>query len=92
LGVNKGTSIEDPADFYMLGQENAIAIISKEDIQEFLVAVPDGIEAHIPFEKLEFIFKPEDVSVRNLVAVNYKEVKRHAQKDLIEQVKRNIKS
>lgn len=91
LGVNKGTTIEDPADFYMLGQENAIAIISKDDIKDYLVSVPDGIEAHIPFDSLEFIFKPEDVSVDRLVAVNYKEVKRQAQKALIEEVKQNVK-
>ena len=84
LGANKGTTIDNPADFYLLGQEDAIAIISKEDIKPYLVGVPDGIEAHIPFEALDFIFKPEDILVDELLEVNYKEQKRKMQRALIE--------
>ena len=86
LGTNKGTTIENPADYYLLGQENAIAIISSEDVKPFLVSVPDGIEAHIPFEQLQFVFRPEDVVVDTLVEVSYKQEKRAMQRKLIESI------
>jgi len=86
LGKNKGVEIENPADYYILGQENAIAIISSADVKPYLVAVPDGIEAHIPFESLEFIFKPNDVSIDKLVEVSYKQEKRAMQRKLIESI------
>jgi hypothetical protein len=71
LGKNKGTTIENPADFYMLGQQDSIAIISGEDIKKYLVAVPDGIEAHIPFDAVNFVF--EKIGMNRLVDVNFKE-------------------
>lgn len=86
LGENKGTSIEDPADFYILGQQNAMAIISWEDINPYLVSVSDGIEAHIPFDAVEFIFRPEDVNASELVEVSYKAQKRKMQRQLIESI------
>ena len=86
LGANKGTTIDNPADYYLLGQENAIAMISSEDVKPYLVAVPDGIEAHIPFESLAFIFRPEDVFVDTLVEVSYKQEKRAMQRKLIESI------
>jgi hypothetical protein len=92
LGKNKGVTINNPANFYMIGQQNSIAIISWDEIEEFLVGVPDGIEAHIPFEKLSFVFTPTDVNENTLIKVNYKEVKRQVQKDLIESVKKIVKN
>jgi hypothetical protein len=92
LGKNKGVTINNPANFYMIGQQNSIAIISWNEIEEFLVGVPDGIEAHIPFEKLSFVFTPTDVNENTLIKVNYKEVKRQVQKDLIESVKKIVKN
>lgn len=86
LGANKGTTIDNPADYYLLGQEDSIAIISGEDVKPYLVGVPDGIEAHIPFDKLDFIFKPEDVLVDTLVEVSYKQEKRKMQRALIESI------
>ena len=86
LGANKGVNIDNPADYYMLGQENAIALISSDDIKPFLVSVADGIEAHIPFEKLEFIFRPEDVFVDCTIDVSYKKEKRAMQRKLIESI------
>jgi len=86
LGEHKGTEVSDPADFYMIGQQDSIAIISWEEIKEFLVAVPDGIEAHIPFESLTFVFTPSDVETSSLVDVNYKQIKAEAQRKLIESI------
>jgi hypothetical protein len=56
-GSNKGTKIEKPADYYIICQENAMAIISGVDLQNYLVAKGDGIDARIPYSKMSFIFK-----------------------------------
>lgn len=84
LGKNKGTTIENPADFYLLGQQDSIAIISGDDVKKYLVAVPDGIEAHIPFDAVDFVF--ERVQPDLLVEVSYKEQKRAMQRALIESI------
>ena len=86
LGANKGVEVSDPADYYMIGQQDAIALMSWEEIKPYLVSVPDGIEAHIPFEALTFIFRPEDVAVEKTVPVDYKRVKAEAQRKLIESI------
>jgi len=85
LGAHKGTTVDNPADFYMIGQQDAIAIISWEDIKDHLVAVSDGIEARIPFDKLSFIFKCEDIDYSDeLIDCDYKQIKMDAQRTLIE--------
>jgi len=86
LGVNKGTTIDNPADFYMIGQQDAIAIISSEELKPFLVAVPDGIEAHIPFSALTLVFTPSDISNVVTKTVNYKSEKLKAQRKIIESI------
>jgi hypothetical protein len=89
LGANKGVTISDPADFYMIGQQDAIAIISFKEVEPFLVSVADGIEAHIPFENLTFMFKPTDITVATTVTLDYKQIKAEAQRKLIEGVLSN---
>jgi hypothetical protein len=84
LGKSKGVEIDNPADFYVLGQQDSIAIISGTDIKQYLVAVPDGIEAHIPFDAVEFAF--QKVKPEFLVEVSYKEQKRAMQRELIESI------
>lgn len=87
LGSHKGITVDHPADFYMIGQQDAIAIISWEDIQNYLVAVPDGIEARIPFDKLSFIFDFNDIELGNeeiKIETDYKQIKMDAQRTLIE--------
>lgn len=86
LGSHKGTKIANPADYYMIGQQDAIAIISWNDIQPYLVAVPDGIETHIPFDKLSFVFLPHEVEANSKLDVNYKQIKAEAQLRLIESI------
>ena len=87
LGKNKGTDISDPADFYMIGQQDSIAIISFKDVKPFLVGVPDGIEAHIPFEALTFVFTPEEVEVNSALELDYKKAKLAAQRKIIEEAR-----
>jgi hypothetical protein len=85
LGVHKGITIDHPADFYMIGQQDSIAIISWEDIQNYLVALPDGIEARIPFDALSFIFDFNDIDYKdNKIDCDYKKIKMDAQRELIE--------
>jgi hypothetical protein len=86
LGKYKGTVIDDPADYYMIAQQDSIAIISWEEINPYLVGVPDGIEAHIPFGKLEFIFRPNNITVGTAVKFSYKEEKDALQRKLIESI------
>ena len=86
LGKNKGTTIADPADYYIFAQENAMAVISYEELKPYLVSVPDGIEAHVPFEKLSMIFTPADVKEIVKVDFDYKAVKAAAQRKLIESI------
>jgi len=87
LGKNKGTDISDPADFYMIGQQDSIAIISFKDVEPYLVGVPDGIEAHIPFEALTFVFTPEEVEVNSALELDYKKAKLAAQRKIIEEAR-----
>jgi len=86
LGSHKGITVDHPADYYMIGQQDAIAIISWEDIKNYLVAVPDGIEARIPFDKLSFIFDCNDIDYSDEIdtELNYKKIKMEAQRTLIE--------
>jgi len=84
LGANKGTTIDNPADYYMIGQQDSIALISFSDLEPFLKAVPDGIEAHIPFDSLDFIFAPKDVNIQDSKHVSYKVQKQRMQLNLIE--------
>lgn len=86
LGANKGALISNPADYYMIGQQDAIAIISWQEIEPYLVAVPDGIEAHVPFNQLTFVFKPEDVTVSKSTLIEYKKAKAEMQRQVIESV------
>ena len=86
LGKNKGVTINDPADYYIIAQQDAMAVISKDDIKPYLVSVPDGIEAHIPFDKLDIVFAPDDVQKSTPVNVDYKQVKAKAQRKLIESI------
>lgn len=86
LGKNKGVTIDDPADYYIIAQQDAMAVISKDDIKPYLKSVPDGIEAHIPFDKLDIVFAPCDVQKSTPVNVDYKRVKAKAQRKLIESI------
>lgn len=87
-GTNKnGSTITNPADFYMLGQQNAIAIISYKDMEPYLTALGDGISAEIPFDKLTFVFVPDDVDTKKIVDFNYKKWKAEAQLNAIMEAK-----
>ena len=89
LGKNKGTTIHNPADFYILAQQNALAIIDWKTMKPYLRSVPDGIEATIPTDVLMFIFTPDDVNNINTVECvkcSYSQIKAKAQQDLIKSI------
>lgn len=92
LGKNKGVEIKNLANFYLLAQQDSMAVISGEDIKKYLVSVPDGIEAHIPFSAVEFVFS----KVKNVCEVDcifsYYEEKKELQKHFIKIVQENVQN
>jgi hypothetical protein len=60
-----------------------MAIISFKEMEPYLISVPDGIEAKIPFDKLTFVYKPENVTTSINESINYKQIKAEAQRKLI---------
>jgi hypothetical protein len=86
LGKNKGIQIDNPADYYIIAQQDAMSIISWNDIRGCLTAVADGIEASIPRHSLSWIFCPRDVQLGTVPEFNYKFLKGQAQRSLIESV------
>ena len=71
----------------MIGQQDSIGIISWNKIKNFLVAVPDGIEAHIPFDAVDILFYPDEVLVNKNIDINYKKQKIEMQNKIIESVR-----
>jgi len=83
LGQDKGTTIDNPADYYVLAQQDAMAVMSYAEIEPYLVSVPDGIEARIPFDALNFVYTPQDVCLHLNEGIDYKQIKAEAQRKLI---------
>ena len=88
LGENKGINIPDPADFFIFAQQDAMAVVSYDDLHPFLIATSDsgksldGIYAAIPPEKLSFVFYPNEVDIV-IRDIDYKMSKLNAQRELI---------
>lgn len=84
LGKNKGVEIKNPAHYYLIAQENSLAIISWNKMKKYLEPVSDGIEAKIPFEEVTVIFHPsEDIDEKTETKLNVKEEKMKLYKKLI---------
>ena len=87
LGKNKGVTLENNADYYILAQQDAMAIIDYESIKKYLRATSDGMEAKIPSDYLTFIFPKTNKDCKNnSVSINYKEEKRKMQRMIIENI------
>ena len=85
---SKDASDINLVDYYVIGQENAIAVISGEDLKQYLTVNGDGVDACIPYSALSFVFK--DVSANKIAKSkkSYKDKKRKLQKDhIMERVK-----
>ena len=94
-GNNFGKYLPKTANYYMLGQENALALIAYDDILPFCHYLDDGIKAKIPLDCLEFIFTPSDVEHEDecvpvddseVDTINYMARKRKMQREIIESV------
>ena len=84
LGETKTTKIQDPADYYMFAQEDAVGIISYSEMFPYLKIVGDGLATEIPHEKITFIVTPQKTErKKNQKCINYKEKKRAMQREFI---------
>lgn len=75
------------SDYYILGNQNGVGIISWEDMKEFLILSGDGIDAKIPNESLTMLIQNNEIKIKSdLPKCSYKEDKRKLQKNLIESI------
>ena len=86
LGNSAGRTLPRLADYYVFGQENAIGMISYENVLNHLEYKDDGIVTKVPLERLEFVFTPVDVRNTNKVRYDYISRKREMQRNLIENI------
>ena len=56
-------------------------------MEPYLNALGDGISAEIPFDKLTFLFLPNEVDTNKVVDFNYKKWKAEAQLNAIMEAK-----
>lgn len=87
LGHNKGVTVKNHADFYIISQKDAMAMLSWKEIKLYLYSVADGIEAKIPFEALHLIFSPDDVEGVDGTKIDYQKMKSKMQMDIIKRIK-----
>ena len=84
LGETKSTEIKNPADYYMFSQENAIGIISYNDILPHLKIVGDGLSASIPHNIITIIIPPHEIRLfNNINCIDYKKHKKDMQTKFI---------
>jgi hypothetical protein len=95
LGETKKVAIDDPADYYMFAQDNAIGIISYTDMLPYLINVSDGIATRLPHDKITYIITPSflcPVKFETIedACLNYKARKRQMQREFIEAIPKSI--
>jgi hypothetical protein len=83
-GNNVNNSLPHPADYYIISQADAMAVISYSELQPYLRVLSDGIEAKIPTNALSFVFLPTNVVINVNNNIDYLAEKRTAQRQLIE--------
>lgn len=91
LGKTKTTKIEDPADYYLFAQQDAVGIISYAEMLPHLKIVADGLSTMIPAGKITYIITPQNemfksqkkTSITNSKCMNYKEKKQALQLEFI---------
>ena len=91
LGSGNRATLPNPADFYLLGQADAIGLLSyevfdDEDKRSRLKPDDDAVIGDVYAEDITFVFRPEDVGGIDMVDVNYKERKMAMQMELIESI------
>jgi len=84
---DSGVTINNPADYYILGQQDAMFVLSYKELKPYLHSVPDGIKAYIPIDSLYVIFTPKDVELRSpRNCPDYRRIKLETQRKLIESI------
>lgn len=91
LGSGNQEALPNPADFYLLGQADAIGLLSyavfeDEDKRSRLKPDDDAVIGDVYAEDISFVFRPGDVGGIETVDVNYKERKMAMQMELIESI------
>ncbi|MFB6069443.1 MAG: hypothetical protein ABEJ76_00350 [Halanaeroarchaeum sp.] len=91
LGTNEKEELPNPAEFYLLGQQDAIGVVSYDVFADDarrsrLVREGDAFIGDVHAEDVAFLFRPEDVGDVDPVDVNYKERKMAMQMELIESI------
>ena len=82
LGETKKREIEDPADFYMFAQKNAVGIISYTDMLPYIKICGDGLMVCVPHDKMSYIISPKQKEK----TISWSKMKKN---DLIELCKKN---
>lgn len=91
LGERNEIDPTELADFFVLGQQDAMGVISKQTIfngksKSELEFDADVVIGDFYFEDIEIVFRPDDIGEIQTVDVNYKERKMEMQMDLIESI------
>jgi hypothetical protein len=91
LGTNEKDELPHPADYYVLGQQDAMAVIAydvftDDSKRSNLVQDGDAFVGDIYAEDVAYVFRPADVGDVEPVDVNYKERKMAMQMELIESI------
>ncbi|MFC3477091.1 hypothetical protein [Halobacterium litoreum] len=91
LGTNEKDELPNPAEFYLLGQQDAIGVVSygvfaDDSKRSRLVQEGDAFIGDLYTEDIAFLFTPEDVDDVDTVDVNYKERKMEMQMELIQSI------
>jgi len=94
LKNSQGTNTTELAlqsDFYVLAQEDAMAVVSRDRIEPYCKHQGDGDKAeNVAVEDLSYVFRPADVTNVVNVDVDYKQLKREAQRKLIDRVAQRL--
>lgn len=87
LGATHTPEISNPANFYILAQQNAVAVISYEEMKPYLHNSGDGVVLKIPGSELEFVIQPtEYTTITVKPAFCYLEEKRAMQRRFINSI------
>lgn len=91
LGTNEKAELPNPAEFYLLGQAEALALLSYDAFDDpekrsNLVRKGDAFIGDIYAEDVTFLFRPEDVGEIETVDVDYKSRKMQMQMELINSI------
>ncbi|MFC7027118.1 hypothetical protein ACFQJ5_05225 [Halomicroarcula sp. GCM10025324] len=91
LGEKTQIDPEELADFFVVGQQDSMGVISKrtildDDSPSELDFDADAVIGDFYFDDIEIVFRPEEIGEIRTVDVDYKRRKMEMQMDLIESI------